>query len=285
MKKILFGLMIMGIVSCSPVWKSDIPALKGRVNDYSETLSVEESTKLEAKLKSYEDSTSTQIAILMMKSLGNENLENFSIKVAENWKIGQKGKNNGVILLFFMHDKKDRIEVGYGLEPRLTDVTAQWILDKEVKPRFQKKKYYEGIDVATDKIIASLSGEYQQQIAPLIVEEGKNNSLAIALVVLALFAGLLGYIHWTISGIAGAIGLPLAWFFVFGTISLTGGVGAVVVGFLAGLICHLLMSVSFGGEMTGSSFGEGVVFSSGDSSGGLSGGGGDFGGGGASGGW
>ncbi len=281
MKKTLVFLML--IMICQIAWGLDVPKLKGRVNDYSSSLSANQVAKLEAKLKAFEDSTSTQIVVLLMESLDGEDLEDFSIEVAEAWKIGQKGKDNGVIISFFMEEKKDRIEVGYGLEGVLTDALCKWILDKEVQPFFKEKKYYEGIDIAIDKIILSTTGEYQKQVGPAMEQERKNHNAILFFLVLAVVAGIFGYAHWSVAGIIGAIGSPVIWFLVFGALSFTAAIIALIVGCLGGLLAHGIMSVGFGGGVTGSDFGDGVIFSSGGS--GFSGGGGGFGGGGASGGW
>jgi uncharacterized protein len=279
-------LFLMLIMICQIAWGLDIPRLKGRVNDYSGTLSAAEIIKLEAKLKAFEDSTSNQIVILLMESLDGEDLEDFSMEVAENWKIGQKGKDNGVILLFFMEEKKDRIEVGYGLESVLTDATCTWILDEEVEPLCKEKKYCDAINVAIDKIILSTTGEYQKQIAPAMEQKRKSQIAFIVFVALAFLAGVLGYAHWTVSGITGGIGSPILWFLVFGALSISAFLITLIVGILGGLLAHIIMSGIFGGGVTGSDFGDGIIFSGGgDGGGGFSGGGGGFGGGGASGGW
>ncbi|MEI6426401.1 MAG: TPM domain-containing protein [Candidatus Absconditabacteria bacterium] len=277
-------LFILIIVSCQIAWGLTIPELHGkRINDYAGILSTEEVSKLEAKLAEHEKSSSNQIVILIMKSLEDENLEEFSGKVAEKWKIGQKGKDNGVILLFFMDDKKDRIEVGYGLESVLPDAICKRILTKEVQPKFKEKKYYEGIDQETDKIFASITGEYQKEIAA----ETKTNHLLIGFALLAIIAGLLGYTHWSVSSITGGIGSPIVWFLIFGAVSISSILILLVAGIIGGLIAHFIMSLTLGGGVSGSDFGSGILFS-GDSSGSIdsfSSGGGDFGGGGASGGW
>lgn len=282
-KNVLFVLFVM---ICQLAWGLDVPKLKGRVNDYTgSTLDATQIAALTAKLKVFEDSTTNQIAVLIMESLESADLEDFSMEVAESWKIGQKGKDNGVILLFFMDDHKDRIEVGYGLEPVLTDAVSQWILDKEVKPLFKAEKYYEGIDVAIDKIILSTTGEYQKEIAPAMEQESKNQTAMILFVILAVFAGIIGYFHWSVSGIAGGIGAPIVWNMIFGVASVAPIALAVVVGILGGLLAHGIVSIGFGGGVSGSDFGEGVFVAGGDGGGGFSGGGGGFGGGGASGGW
>lgn len=280
--RILFALII---VSCQIAWGLTIPELnRKRIHDEAGILSTEEVSKLEAKLAEHEKSSSNQVAVLIMKSLEDENLEDFSIKVAEKWKIGQKGKDNGVLLLFFMDEKKDRIEVGYGLESVLTDAICERILTKEIQPKFKEEEYYKGIDVAVDKIFASISGEYQKEITA----EGKTNTFLILLAILAIVAGILGYTHWSVSGIAGGIGSPIIWSWIFGAVSTSSMALLIILGIVGGLIAHFIMSVALGGGTSGNDFGSGILFS-GDSSGSSGdsffGGGGDFGGGGASGDW
>lgn len=262
-------------------WGLDVPKLNGRVNDYANVLSTQQRSELNQKLKAFEDSSSTQIVILIMPSLEGENLEEYSGKVATKWKIGQEGKDNGVLVSFFMDDHKDRIEVGYGLEGVLPDAICNRILEDEVKPAFKDEHYFEGISVCIDKIIASTTGEYQKEIAT----EDHNNLVLIVFAILALVAGIFGYTHWSVSGIVGAIGSPIIWYSMVST-DATALLFAMILGFIGGIIAHGILSISLGGGVTGSDFGDGIIFSSsGDSSSGFSGGGGSFGGGGASGGW
>lgn len=265
-------LVTLLVIYVQIAWGLDVPKLKGRVNDYTDsTLTIEQKKKLEAKLKAFEESSSNQVVVLIVTSLGDEDIKDFSMKVAESWKIGQKGKDNGVILVFSIQDRRGRIEVGYGLEPVLTDAVCSWITKKEVRPLFKEKKYYEGINVAIDKIILSTTGEYQKDIAPAMEQEKKHNNALIFLTILAVIAGILGYAHWSVSGITGAIGAPIIWFLIFGAFSAMTLLIAIVIGFVGGLIAHLIMSVGFGGGITG--LDSGIVTS-------FVGGGGEFGGGG-----
>ncbi|MBI5097300.1 MAG: TPM domain-containing protein, partial [Nitrospirae bacterium] len=107
----------------------DVPQLKGRVNDYADMISASAEARLEEELKSFEQSDSTQIVILTIPSLEGEVIEDFGIRVADAWKIGQAGKDNGVILIASKEDREMRIEVGRGLEGRLTDLMAGRIID------------------------------------------------------------------------------------------------------------------------------------------------------------
>ena len=137
MNKILFILFFV-FLSCSGAYALDVPQLKGYVNDYANMISPQAAAQLENELKAFERSDSTQIVILTVPSLEGEVLEEYGIKVAEAWKIGWKGKDNGVISLVAKQDRKMRIEVGSGLEGKLTDLTAGRIVDLVVKPRFKE---------------------------------------------------------------------------------------------------------------------------------------------------
>jgi len=116
----------------------DIPKLQGYVNDYAGMISPETKKGLEAELQHFEATDSTQIVVLTVPSLEGEDLEGFSIRVADAWKIGQRVKDNGVIFLIAKEEKKIRIEVGRGLEGRMTDLMAGRIIDLVVKPRFKR---------------------------------------------------------------------------------------------------------------------------------------------------
>jgi uncharacterized protein len=133
----------------------------GRVTDYTATLSRNEIAALEQKLAAFERETTNQIAVLMIPSLAGDSLEDYSIRLAEKWKIGQKGKNNGAILLVVKDDRKLRIEVGYGLEGALPDALAGSIIRHEIAPRFKAGQFYEGIDAGVAAIMAATKGEYK----------------------------------------------------------------------------------------------------------------------------
>jgi len=104
----------------------EVPTLKGRVNDYGAMLPPEAKSRIETLLKDLEEKDSTQVVVLTVPSLAGDSLEDFSMRVAERWKIGRKGLDNGAILVIARDDRKVRIEVGYGLEGRLTDITHSW---------------------------------------------------------------------------------------------------------------------------------------------------------------
>jgi len=150
------------LIASFPLAALEIPkAPSGRVNDYAGMLDEAARSELEAKLKTFEEATSNQLVVVTFPSLEGENLEDFSIRLADKWKIGQKGKNNGVILLVFKNDRKMRIEVGYGLEGALPDVTAHRIIEDQIAPHFKKEDYRGGLFAGVDAIIAATKGEYK----------------------------------------------------------------------------------------------------------------------------
>lgn len=149
---VLFLLLWNVILSYS----EPIPKLKGRINDLTNTLSISEIQYLESILKSFEDSTSNQIVILIVSTTGSETIEDYSMKVAETWKIGQEGKNNGVILLIAKDDRRVRIEVGYGLEANLTDAKAYSIISNFIVPQFKNGNFYSGIYYGIIEIINTI---------------------------------------------------------------------------------------------------------------------------------
>ncbi len=133
----------------------------GRVTDLTGTLSAQEIASLDQKLDNFERETTNQIAVLLIPSLEGDPLEDYSIRLAEKWKIGRQGRNNGVILLIVKNDRKLRIEVGYGLEGALPDGLAGTIIRDEITPRFRNGQFYQGVDAGTSAIMSAIRGEYK----------------------------------------------------------------------------------------------------------------------------
>ncbi len=157
-------LVLALLLSASPsaVMAKDVPFLAGRVNDTAQMLSESTITELEQLLKAHEDSTSNQIAVLTIPDLGGEVLEEFSLKVAETWGLGQAEKDNGVLLLIARDDRQVRIEVGSGLEGDLTDATSGLIIRREIVPRFKDGDFDGGVREGTKAIVAAVQGAYTQ---------------------------------------------------------------------------------------------------------------------------
>ena len=155
-----------------------IPKLEQRVSDFTNTLSFQEWQSLERMLKSFEDSTSTQIVVLIINSLNDENIEEYANKVFESNKIGQAKKNNGVLLVVSKEDRKMKIEVGYGLEGVLTDALSSQIIRNDMIPHFREGNYFGGLITGIDAIMRATAGEYYAE------EKGKEAPAVSALLVL-----------------------------------------------------------------------------------------------------
>jgi len=130
------------------------------VTDYAGVLNESEKARLERKLVQYDDSSSTQIAVVLDKSLQGEPIFEYSYQLAEAWGIGQKGKDNGVLIYAAMEDRKVFIQTGYGAEGFLPDALAKRIVDNVILPAFRKRQYYEGLDRATTIVMDLSRGEY-----------------------------------------------------------------------------------------------------------------------------
>lgn len=166
----------------SSLWAIDVPALSGRVNDYGSMISAPQKAELEAKLQQFETAESTQIVILTVPSLNGDPIEDFSIRVAEAWKIGHKGSDNGALLIVSRDDHKVRIEVGYGLEGKLTDLLAGRIINDEIVPAFKAGQFDAGFSRGVDAIIAAVHGEYTAK--PQTKGNGGKPSVALLTIIL-----------------------------------------------------------------------------------------------------
>lgn len=181
----------------------------GRIHDVANLLSQAERDALESKLAAFETESSNQIVIATFPSLEGESLEDFSIRLAEKWKIGQKGKDNGIILLIFPNDHRLRIEVGYGLEAVVPDAYASRIVEEDLKPAFRRGEFGQGIDAAVDDLIAATQGVYRAE-APK-KSRGRFSLLPFILFFLVFFLPFFGRSRrhywggggWTIGGSGG----------------------------------------------------------------------------------
>ena len=285
----------------------EVPFLAGRVNDNAGLLAASARETLEALLKAHEDSTSNQVVVLTIPSLQGETLEDYSIKVAETWKLGQKDKDNGVLLLIAQDDRKVRIEVGDGLEGSLPDITCGHIIRREIVPRFRDSDYEGGVRAGVEAILRAIAGSYQVE-----AESGDEPDLKFRILFFSIFLVVVG--TFTTIGLVspGAVGWILYFFLIpfwstFPMISLGVKAGVLLlVGYLAG---YPLFKFWFGKTKKGKALAEkmkaaaktksasgrsyrsggassGWSWRSGSSSGGgFSGGGGSFSGGGSSGSW
>lgn len=138
-----------------------VPEPQGYVNDFAGLLADRQRSILENMLRQYEEKTTNQVVLLVIDSLQGEDLESYSLRVAEEWKIGQKGKDNGVLFLVVLKDRKARIEVGYGLEGALPDAVASRILRQIVFPAFRQGNYFGGIAGGLEAILQATEGEFR----------------------------------------------------------------------------------------------------------------------------
>ena len=293
----------------SAIAQKPVPELWGlHVHDEAKVLSQQTVDQLENQLKIYEDSTSNQIAILIISSLAGESIEEYTLRVAEKWKLGQKDKDNGALLLISVDDHKMRIEVGEGLEGVLTDALSSWIIRNELAPNFRKDDYDAGVKAGVNAIIAAIASEYMATDTneDSMEELGWKERLLIGAFVFGIL-GIFTCIGLFVPGCSG-------WFLYAFLIPFYAAFPMVVFGVKGGLVTLVAYMVGFpllkmilgktpwgqrmakkvgkgnrggrgGGWSSGSGWlGGGGSWSSGGG-GGFSGGGGSFGGGGSSGSW
>lgn len=282
------GLILLCLALVTRVTAGEPPPLRGHVNDYAGLLSPGTAASLERLLSDFERSDSTQIVVLTIPDLGGESIEEFSIRVAESWKPGLKGVDNGVILLVAKSERKIRIEVGRGLEGKLTDLVAGRIIRADMAPRFKAGDFNGGISAGVAALMAVTKGEYKA--TPRDLSRGKKGAppLLTLLIFLAVACVFLGSYSRFLSAAAGAAGLPIIGWLTFPGLALALLALLAAIGFFLGLFLTFLFGGGGGGYFGGPFFGGGYFGggrSYGGSNGGFSGGGGDFGGGGASGDW
>ncbi|MES1216215.1 MAG: TPM domain-containing protein [Bacteroidota bacterium] len=231
------------------------PSIPSLVNDFAKILTTEQQQALEEKLSQFDGKTSTQIAVVTVASLEGYDVADYAIALGRKWGVGGKEFNNGVVVLVAMEEHKSRIEVGYGLEGVIPDLTAKAIIDNDLTPNFKKGNYYRGLDQTTDDLIKASAGEYKAPAGYRNKRKGIGIGTIIFLII--LLVGILG-------GLGGGRG---------GGMITRRGFG----GFGTGWII---------GSMMGGRGGSGGGWSGGSGGGGFGGfGGGSFGGGGASGSW
>lgn len=164
MKRILSILLVFFSFAASAQMKdiiSNPPRPPKLVNDYTGTLTPQQKEALEAKLVQYDDSTSNQIAVVIVNSTDNYSIEDAAIELGRNWGVGNKEFNNGIVILVAKGDHKVTIQAGYGLEGAVSDLVAKSIIDNNITPNFKDGNFYRGLDEATDNIIKASEGRYK----------------------------------------------------------------------------------------------------------------------------
>lgn len=256
-KLVLFFALLLGLVSQAQLKIPEKPSFIPPVIDSTNTLSSQEKEDLYKKLKIYSDSTSSEIFVMIVSTTQGEDINRYATDLGQKWQIGQKGKDNGIVLLIAKDDRKMSIQNGYGVEHLLTDALSRRIIETVIKPRFKQGQYYEGIDEGTNAIFKVLKGEFKNDKS----DDG-GSILPILLVILfVVIFIILASKNKGNSGNSGGFGGP--------------DLGDIII------LSRMGRGSGFGGGSFGGGFGGG---SSGGGFGGF-GGGGSFGGGGASGSW
>lgn len=256
-----------------------LPALATRVTDLTATLDATQRGRLEAQLAAMERVHGGQAAILLLPSTQPESIEQYGIRLAEAWKIGHKGADNGVIVIVAKDDRKMRIEVGYGLEGVIPDVIAKRIIEERMAPRFRQGDFFGGLSAAMEGLDqARGGGAVEAKAAPAgSGDDFMDSDLFPWLMAVVFGSGLLRSLFGLFGGMLAAVvtgGLVLA---IFGS-----WIFAIIAGVVV-LVVSMLRLIPMGGGGFGGGSSSGGGFGSGG--GGFGGGGGGFGGGGASGSW
>lgn len=282
--------------------QGDVPALQGRVNDYANLIPPDQKQRIEAQLAQFEQQTGNQVVVLTIPSLNGEDIEGYANRVARAWALGQKGKDNGVLLLVAHQDRRMRVEVGYGLEPVLTDLQTNVIQNEVIIPYFKKGDFGGGIEAGVKAILSTIQGK---EIEPAPVQQpsgggggggGAGDWLGF------LFFGLFALGPFVLNAIRSGswivyiVLLPIL-FFVGSLISLPVGLSAAGVWLVLFPILRMILPKRptsgrfrrggwwIGPGMGGGGWGGGGGGWGGGGGGGFSGGGGSFGGGGSSSSW
>lgn len=280
------GLLLLSAAGLAADDLAAIPPLKARVTDLTGTLSRDQAASLEAELEQFEKSRGSQIAILLVPTTQPEPIEAYSIRVAEAWKLGRKGVDDGILILVAKDDRKLRIEVGRGLEGAVPDAVAKRIVAEVIGPRFKEGDFHGGLKAGAAKLQAVIGGEAlpppKSASRPGGAAMDTETLLTVSLVVATMLGAVMGRLLGRLGGstvTSGVVG-GLAWL-------VTGSAVAALIGAILVFIYVLAIASSGrgGGWSSGGWGGSGGGGWGGGSGGGFSGGGGDFGGGGASGDW
>jgi len=289
-------LLLLALAFVAPVRAADVPQLTRHVTDLTGTLTAQQVDALDAKLVALEQRKGAQLVVLMVPTTGDQDIESYSLAVAEANKIGRKGTDDGILLLVAKNDRHDRIEVGYGLEGAVPDAATARIRRDYIESRFKQGDFYGGLDAGVDALIKLIDGEPLPAPEPARrVRRGLDFGHALLFgVILAIFLRrLFGRAHVLVRTPLGALLTGgLLWLFI-------ATVGAGILGAIVGGVVMLLpggggRSIGgggwggwggFGGGGWGGGGGFGGGSGGGFGGGGFSGGGGSFGGGGSSGSW
>jgi uncharacterized protein len=269
-----------------------VPAVRSPVTDLTNTLTPEQTATLEQRLRAFEEQKGSQIAVLIVPTTQQETIQQYSFRVAEAWKLGRRGVNDGILLCVAKNDRAVWIQVGYGLEGAVPDVLANRIVEQVIVPRFRSNDFFGGIREAIERMIALIEGEPLPEAAPsqrgVPSGDGLGSALPLLLLLVFVGSGMLRQILGRFGGASATAGIAAAivWFL---TSTLIVAIGAAVIAFIVALLGggggggwtnpRRRGWGGFGGGWSGGSGGWG------GGGGGWGGGGGTFGGGGAGGRW
>jgi uncharacterized protein len=293
------ALLLFAVPSAHAQEPVAVPPLTSPVTDVAGILTPDQSAALDAKLRAFEQARGSQVAVLVVPTTQPEEIEQYAIRVAEAWKLGREGVDDGALLLVAVQDRRVRIEVGYGLEGALPDATANRIIDEVIVPAFRGGDYYGGISTGVDRMLRVIEGEplpEPERRSPAMNVPGLFELLPFLFVFVLVGGSILRRLFGRVGGALATGGLvgALTWILV-GILGLA--LGAAIVAFIFALLG------GFGGgggpgrggwyrRRHGSGWGHPGGFGGGFGGrggggfgGGWSGGGGGFGGGGASGSW
>ncbi len=277
MMKLWRVLCLLMLLACGAAYGADdlvaVPPLQARVTDLTGTLTPEQQSQLEQTLRAFEAQKGSQVAVLVVPTTRPEAIEQFGIRVAEQWKLGRKGVDDGALLLIAKDDREMRIEVGYGLEGVLNDATSKRIISEIITPRFKEGDFYGGIKDGVDQMIRVIEGEPLPEPANRSAgTAGFDQFIPIAFILAVVVGSVLRAILGRFPGaiVTSGVTALAAWLFA----------GSLLIAIIAGVITFFI--VLSGGMGRGGGWSSGGGFGRG---GGFGGGGGGFGGGGASGRW
>lgn len=205
--------------------------LAGFVNDFAGMLTAEQRQILETKISDFEKATSNELSVVTIPNLGGDTIENFAVKLFQDWKIGKNKKDNGILFLIARDNQQMRIEVGYGLEGALTDAQSFWIIQNVLKPAFQKEDYYGGINAGIDAVILTIKGEFNSDVSAV----GNNGWINSDSIFFFLWVSWVFFV-WTGSVLArskswwggGIVGGAISFFIALGSTLILGFISALI---------------------------------------------------------
>jgi uncharacterized protein len=193
-KNILFFISLFFVSVTFAQIEKELPAKpvpQKLVVDFTNTLAADQQAALESKLTAFDDSTSIQLAVVIIETTGDRDIADYAVALGRAWGIGNKEFNNGALLLVAKNDRKIWIATGYGLEGALPDITTKTIIENEIKPNFKGNDFYRGLDEGTNAIIAATKGEYKAPENYSNRKKGKTKGPGLIITIIAIIIYLI----------------------------------------------------------------------------------------------